>query len=508
MKHILLSAGIALAALAGGPGRLSAKDGSSALEVARQLNQAFIEVADQVSPSVVVIRVAHRPDFIDAEMEQNTDGLLERMPPEFRKWFRQQVEPEQKPRVEPEGKPRSRQPRRRGPAKPIFDGQGSGVVIRPDGYILTNRHVVDGADKILVRFADGKEYPAEIRGTDKQSDIAVVKIEATGLKAAKLADSAKTRVGEFAIAIGAPFELDYSVTFGHVSAKGRTHIINGREGQAMVQDFIQTDANINPGNSGGPLVNIAGEIIGINTLIRGLHTGIGFAIPSNLAHEISDKLISDGKYVRSWLGIGSTALKDFPDYREMVTGVTDGVVVTVIPPNTPASKSDLRTSDVITAVDGKAVATVQQLRKEVRAKPAGETLTLDVRRGDRNLKIKVKTEAWPDESVEVASRRNDNPPEEAGDLGLTVKAITKDLAEEYGVEKTEGVIVTGVEAGSLAAMRGLKPGDIITQVNQKTVTSTKQFREALKGANLKKGVVLNYLSEGTSRFQILKESGD
>ena len=500
MKHILLSVCLTLAALAGGVGRLPAKDVTSALELAKQLNQAFIEVADLVSPSVVVIRVAHRPDYIDLEMEEDNNDLLERLPPEFRKWFRQQAEPE--------AKPRPRQPRRRGAGKPIFDGQGSGVVMREDGYILTNRHVVDGADKILVRFADGKEYPAEIRGVDKQSDIAVIKIEASQLKAAKLGDSAKTRVGEFAIAIGAPFDLDYSVTFGHVSAKGRTHVIDGREGQAMDQDFIQTDANINPGNSGGPLVNISGEGIGINTLIRGLRTGIGFAIPSNLAREIADKLISDGKYVRSWLGIGSTALKDFPDFRDTVTGVTDGVVVTVIPPNTPASKSELRTSDIITAVDGKSVANVQQLRKEVRAKPAGETLTLDVRRGERNLKIKVKTEAWPDEPTEVAGRRNDSPPDAAADLGLTVKTLTKELAEEFSVEKTEGVIVTGVERDSLAASRGFKPGDIITGVNQKPVTTTKQFREALKGANLKKGVVLNYLSEGTSRFQVLKESGD
>src|SRR5580765_6614485 len=279
------------AAMALGSMNTHAKEGSTALELARQLNQAFIEVADQVSPAVVVIRVAHKANSSESTLDED-NPFWDLIPRQFRK----QLEEQQK-----ENQRRGNRPRPRGP---VFDGQGSGVVIRPEGYILTNRHVVDGADKIEVRFKDDAAwYPAEVRGADSQSDLAVVKIDPKQKKltVGTLGDSDKTRVGEFAIAIGAPFDLDYSVTFGHVSAKGRSHIIDNAP--EMDQDFLQTDANINPGNSGGPLVNIDGEVIGINTLIRGLHTGIGFAIPSNLAREVSERLVADGKYVRSYLGI-------------------------------------------------------------------------------------------------------------------------------------------------------------------------------------------------------------
>jgi len=368
--------------------------------------------------------------------------------------------------------------------------------------------VVDEAEKIEVRFKDDAAwYPAEVRGVDAQSDLAVVKIDPKGrkLRACKLADSDKTRVGEFAIAIGAPFELDYSVTFGHVSAKGRSHII---ESLSMDQDFIQTDANINPGNSGGPLVNIDGEVIGINTLIRGLHTGIGFAIPANLVREVSERLVTDGKYVRSYLGIGIGTLRDDIDYRDMVPGITEGVVIKAIPREGPAAKSDLRAGDVITAVDGKPVTTSPQLKSEIRSKKIGHTVTLDVYRNGKNIKVKVKTEAWPDETTLVANARRTNTEESARDLGLTVKALTKDLADQFGVEKVEGVIVSEVEAGSVAESKGIKPGDIITEVNHKPVTSPKEFREAVKATPPKKGVVLNFTSHGTSRFEILNDGGE
>src|SRR5205085_3961481 len=192
---------------------------------------------------------------------------------------------------------------------------------------------------------------------------------------------------------------DYSVTFGHVSAKGRSNIVPFAGLTSMDQDFIQTDANINPGNSGGPLVNLDGEVIGINTLIRGLRTGIGFAIPSSLAKEVSDQLISDGKFKRAWLGIGIRAFRDDADLRELIKGVDDGVVVSAILTNGPASKSDLKASDVITAVDGKPVGTPQQLRGEIRGKKIGQPITLDVARPDstgtaKMIKIKVKPAEW------------------------------------------------------------------------------------------------------------------
>ena len=246
------------------------------------------------------------------------------------------------------------------------------MIIRDDGYILTNFHVVEEAEKIIVRLRDGRKFEGTVRGKDAQSDLAVIKINATNLPAAKLGDSAAVRVGEFAVAIGAPFELDYSVTYGHVSAKGRSRVVPSMgvnsQGAMMDQDFIQTDASINPGNSGGPLVNLYGEVIGINSLIRGMHTGIGFAVPINLAKQVSEELIANGKFPRLWLGIGIRGLREDDDSMEQIKGVEDGVLVTTIRPDGPAAKSDLKSGDVITMVDGKTVSTATQLRNEIRGK--------------------------------------------------------------------------------------------------------------------------------------------
>ena len=502
MKPNRLSAAFCTVLLLLATPALDAAESPTPLELARQLNQAFIELADKVSPSVVVISVAHKSPHSGLEDEE--DALspdLDQPPKEFRKWFERRRDQQKKKEEEDDtGK------------DPIFDGQGSGVVIRKEGFILTNRHVVDGADKIKVRFRDGAEFDGEVRGVDAQSDVAVIKINPQGklLVAAKLADSDKTRVGEFAIAIGAPFELDYSVTFGHISAKGRSDILRDRTAD---QDFLQTDANINPGNSGGPLVNIDGEVIGINTLIRGMRTGIGFALPSNLAREVSDGIIANGRFVRGYLGIELRALKDNPVYREFLTNVEDGVFVRTILPDGPAARSALRPGDIITAIEGKPVASAQQLRNEIRGNKVGTVLTLDVRRLDENnvgqtLKVKVKPEPWPDTTTPVVSRKQPAKEEKARTFGLTVETATKELAAQHGVDRIDGVIVTDVERGSVAQKNGLKPGDIITEVNRKLVKTLKEFREALKSADLKKGVLFNFNTNGTGKSEILKESGD
>lgn len=460
------------------------------LDLARQLNQAFIQIVDQVSASVVVIHVAHKPDFQPLGEES---PFWEFLPREFRRQFEERFRPESRPRSGP----------------PVFDGQGSGVVIRADGYILTNRHVVDGAEKIRVRFKDGSQYDAEVRGVDVQSDLAVLKIAAEGLKAARLADSDKVRVGEFAIAIGAPFELDYSVTFGHVSAKGRSNVIpSAAGGAAMDQDFIQTDASINPGNSGGPLVNLDGEVIGINTLIRGLRTGIGFAIPSSLAREVSEKLIADGKYTRAWLGIEIRSLKEDTEYRGLVQGIEDGVVVRGILKSGPAAKSDLQLGDVITHVDGQAVSTSQQLRAQVRAKPIDAPVTLGVFRKGKTLDVQVKPEPWPEEALAAMGERSPPASVETEDLGLTVRTLTRELAREAGVELTEGVLVTRVAPGGLAMRRGLQQGDVITEVNQTAVTTAQEFRTTVREGDLKRGLLIYVVRDGVSRLVVLKDSGD
>ena len=475
----------------------SAKEPSAALQLARQLNQAFIEVADEVSPAVVVVRVAQKAGLPDEGEEDSLAPFLEKMPRDLRRWFEERRDRQR----------REEQQERESGKEPAFNGQGSGIVIRKEGYILTNRHVVEGAEKIKIKLQDGTEYEAEVRGVDAQSDLAVLKFDPKGraLTVARLGDSEKTRVGEFAIAIGAPFELDYSVTFGHVSAKGRSGIIHD---PSLDQDYLQTDANINPGNSGGPLVNIDGEVIGINTLIRGLQSGIGFAIPMNLAREVSDQLITDGKFVRAYLGVEIRALKEDADYRDTITGVREGVLVIAIKADGPAAKSDLKPGDVITTVEGRTVGTAQQLKNEIRGKKIGAAVTLDVHRFGKNIKVKVKPEAWPDPESAALLRKAVVPDGPKPILGLTVESFTRDLAELYGLEKMEGVVVTEVERGSAADRKGIKPGDVITEINQKPVTSPKQFREALKAGDVKKGIVLNFTSQGTSRFEVLKESGE
>ncbi|MBI3850330.1 MAG: trypsin-like peptidase domain-containing protein [Verrucomicrobia bacterium] len=463
------------------PLTLSAKDSPTGLDLARELNHAFIEVAEKVSPAVVVVTVTQKPESFKFDDEERNP--LDLLPPEMRRYFRHRME-------EP-------------PEKSY--GQGSGVIIREDGFILTNRHVVDDTEKIEVRLKDGRVFKAEVRGVDPQSDIAVIKIDAKGLPVARLADSSKTRVGEFAIAIGAPFELDYSVTFGHVSAKGRK-VLSDRI--MMDQDFIQTDASINPGNSGGPLVNIEGEVMGINSMIRGMQTGIGFAVPMNLAKEVADKLISEGKFTRGWLGVYIETLRESQELKDRIKGVADGVVIKAIDARGPAAKSALEPEDVVTAVDGKAVSTAQDLKNEIRIKKIGQSVNLDVVRDGRNIKVKVQPEEYPEDRFAANRGSKSGNGETANRLGISVKSLTSEAAKEFGVEKIEGVVVTEVETGSLAAKHGIKQGDVITKVDRKKVTSPKEFREAMKTADVKKGVTVSLVGEEGRRFEILKDSGD
>jgi serine protease Do len=471
---------LAAALMAGGTSVMALD--SPALTMARQLNDAFIEVAEKVSPAVVVIEVT----------EKVRDGGDEGS------WW-DLVPPEERPR---------HHRRRHGSRPETVEGEGSGVVISEDGYILTNDHVVDNADKIVVRFKDGRTYDGEIKGTDPESDIAVVKIKASGLTPARLGDSDSTRVGEFVLAIGAPFALSYSVTFGHVSAKGRS--FEGESRGYADQDFIQTDASINPGNSGGPLVNLYGEVIAVNTMIEGMNTGIGFAVPINLAKRVKDHLIAEGKFTRSWIGVYIEELREYPEYRNLgkplAPDTDDGVVIVGMAANGPASKSDLRAGDVIVAVEGKTVKTARELKDCILLQPPGHVLVLNVVRGRDHLSIKVRTEALPTEAGLAEARHQPDAEGVSPALGLTVQALTKDLAEEYGVEPDSGVIVTAVERDSPADEQGIQPGDVITQVNRQPVSNLKQFRQALKAADAKKGLMVNLISSGSNRMVILKDN--
>jgi serine protease Do len=454
---------------------------SPALSLARQLNEAFIEVADKVSPSVVVIEVTEK-------VSDDDDSWLDLLPPEERQrhhFHRHNSRPH------------------------TVEGEGSGVIVSADGYILTNDHVVENADTIKVKFKDGRSFDAEIKGTDPESDIAVIKIKAKGLTPATLGDSDSTRVGEFVLAIGAPFALSYSVTFGHVSAKGRS--FEGQTGGYADQDFIQTDASINPGNSGGPLVNLYGEVIAINTMIEGMNTGIGFAVPINLAKRVKDHLIAEGKFTRSWIGIEMLGLREYEEHedpdKQLAPDTDEGIVVMGMLDNSPASKSGLRLGDVIVSVEGKTIKTARELKDSIALQPPGHVLALNIVRGKEHLSVKVQTEALPADAELAAAKPRPNTEAKSPVFGLSVQTMSADLAGQYGVAPGVGVVVTAVESDSPAAENGIQEGDVITDINRQRITSPQQFRQALKAANAKKGIKVYVKRNGSSRLVILKDDG-
>jgi serine protease Do len=316
-------------------------------------------------------------------------------------------------------------------------------------------------------------------------------------------------VGEFAIAIGAPFALDYSVTFGHVSAKGRSDFSLAAD--LWNQDFIQTDASINPGNSGGPLVNLDGEVIGINTLIRGMNTGIGFAVPSSLAKRVSDQLIAHQKFTRSYLGIATKVVAEGRDSRNGDPSADKGLTVTLIQRDGPAAKSDLELGDVIVAVDGVPIATLQELRNEVGAKPVGSNVSLDVLRDGKKLKVKIMTGELPEDLLAAnrsAPRRSTPAEPKVTSFGLSVQTLTPQLAKKFDVDMVEGVVVTEVGAGSAAETAGIKPGEVITRIGRTPVKSVKAFQEAMKNADPKQGVPLSIVGGDGRRLLTLKNDGD
>ena len=462
--------GVALAVEGGADGFAFGED---SLSLADRLNESFVRAADAVSASVVVIEIAHqRPNRLAAGQAPEKD--------------------------EPET------------GEDVFDARGSGVVISRDGYVLTNFHVIEGASRLRVRLRDGQSFAASVRGQDPRSDIAVIQINAgerpTLFQTAAFGDSDKVRVGEFAIAVGAPFDLDYSVTFGHVSAKGRSGGALGSAGAD--QDFIQTDADINPGNSGGPLVNIRGEVIGVNTLVRGMNTGIGFAIPINMAREIAGQIMERGKFTRARLGIEIETLADRDDFNQFLKEVDQGVVVRGMSPNGPAADSDLQPADVIVAVEGVPVATAQELKNQVRSKPIGDPLNLSVVRMDRRLEIEVIPEEW--ETAVAVPPQKPRRENQAPSSGLRLRAIDDDWAKLYELKTREGVVLTEIERNTPASRsERLRPGVVVTAINSIPVRSPWDVAKAWESVDLQKGVVIHFVdSNGAPMFEFLKDRGD
>src|SRR5438552_1983972 len=449
-------------------------------DAVHQLNNAFAKVFEIVAPSVVIIEVSKKNEGGETS---TFDDLFFQGPPD------------------------ENNPRGRG-SQPV-QSEGSGFIVRPDGYIFTNFHVVEAADKIDVKLKDGREFPAKVVGTDEKTDVAVIKIEAKDLPVVQLGDSDAVRVGQFAFAIGAPFKLDYTFTYGVVSGKGRSKLFT--TGGYSISDYLQTDASINPGNSGGPLCDIDGKVIGMNTLINGLNRGLGFAIPINLAKEIGAELMAGHKIVRPWLGIRIETLGDDPAIRELFKWIDKGVVVRTIEADAPAYKSDLRPFDVITHVDANAVATDSQLRHEILKKKVGQTLEQSVWRKGQTLRVPVTTGELPNE-ISRASNEPARPPqnredEEVGKFGLQVQELTKEMAQRFKLGVQRGVIVTDVTENSLAAQQGIEREDVITEVDGKPVTDVKTFREALNKADPKRGVLLYLDRKGSKTFAVLKAGG-
>jgi len=353
---------------------------------------------------------------------------------------------------------------------------GSGVVISADGYILTNNHVVENTRKIRVTFQGEKEYEAEIIGTDPQTDVALIKIDAQGLPAVRIANSGALRVGDQVMAIGNPFGVGQTVTLGIVSALGRTI------GLIDYEDLIQTDASINPGNSGGALVNMQGELVGMNSAIlsrSGGSQGIGFAIPSNMAMTIVQSLKIDGEVKRAYLGVLPQPVdQSMADYYGL--DKPRGVLIAQVNDDTPADKSGLKDGDIILAVGGKEIRNPSMLRNTISLSAVGEKVDIDILRDGKEKTVKVELEAFPEVAQANAPAPNRDNDELEGLEGVKVSELTTRMRASLELpDELDGLLVTGVSQASNAAEAGLAQGDLIQEVGRKAVSNIEDFRDEL-----------------------------
>jgi serine protease Do len=347
---------------------------------------------------------------------------------------------------------------------------GSGFIIDDEGFIVTNNHVIEDADQIKVILADDREFDAELVGRDAKTDLALIRIEgARDIKPLEFGDSENLKVGTWVVAIGSPFGLEQTVTAGIVSAKGR--II----GSGPYDDFIQTDASINPGNSGGPLLNMEGEVVGINTAIIASGQGIGFAIPVNLAKGIIRQLKDKGEVTRGWLGVGIQDLTpELAEYYNLKA--KEGVLVTQVFEGDPADKAGIQVNDIILSIDGQRVSTGRDLSAMIANTPVGHKTRVELIRGDKKKTVKVTLAKRDDDEGIVASRDREN-----GELGIEVTDMDSDIARRFGIDgKEDGVLVTDVKDDSPAREADVRPGDVIKEINRNTVKDSRDFSRLMK----------------------------
>ncbi|MFM2096543.1 MAG: hypothetical protein RIS70_3667 [Planctomycetota bacterium] len=380
-------------------------------------------------------------------------------------------------------------------------GLGSGVIVSEDGYIVTNNHVIDGADDVTVMLHDRHELKAEVVGRDKDTDLAVLKIKSQNLVPAPLGNSDEVAVGQWVLAVGTPMNLRQSVTAGIISATGRSVGITG----GGFEDFLQTDAAINPGNSGGPLVNLRGEVIGINTAIKsvtGGFMGIGFAIPSNMVRSVMDQIVKGGKVVRGRIGaVVSDVSEDVAE--KLGYKSTSGALVQDVVTDGPAAKAGLEAGDIVTRYQGSHVETSNQFRNAVAATKPGTKAEIELMRNGSVKTVTVEIGELNGNASEVAQSEAGDV-EKSNELGLAVQTLTPDLARQIGSKEMQGVIITQVEPGSLAQRAGLAAGDVITSVNRKGVQTAQEYRDLLRAASVDKGILLQVRRDGVNRFVVIR----
>jgi len=397
-----------------------------------------------------------------------------------------------------------RMPQQQQPRSQRETSLGSGVVVSPDGYILTNNHVVEGATDVKVSFANKEEYPAKVVGADKYSDVAVLKIDKRGLTTLPFADSAHAEVGDVVLAIGEPFGLGQTVTMGIISAKGR-----GGLGIERFEDFIQTDAAINRGNSGGALIDTKGELVGINTAIlsgeTGGNQGIGFAIPANMARNIMDQILKKGKVSRGYMGILPQELT--PDMAKAFGMTGHGVAVAEVTANSPALKAGMKVGDVITAINGSPVEDVNSFRLAVAGFAPGTTVHLKVARNGQNLDIPVTLGEYNLDAEGNGKGQDNNLPgtgEKGALRGVSVQGLNSDLRQQLQLpEGTNGVVITDVDSDSPAAAAGLEQGDVIVQVNHKPANTVADFNSAVRAGASKDSTLLLVKRGAGTRFVVV-----
>ncbi|MBT3268258.1 Do family serine endopeptidase [Candidatus Poribacteria bacterium] len=487
---VLVGAGVAGGAFlatdgARSPGRDVASTGSTLLVSAAQaepangsdfavlqsVNRALRDIVTEARESVVRVESTNEPDQPDARDEDDAEpdgrGRGRRNPFEL---------PFELPFSHPDVTPQPRY------------GLGSGVIVREDGYILTNNHVVEDADVLTVTLANGREHDAKLIGRDPQTDLAVIKIDADGLTAMSLADSDALQIGEFVVAIGAPFGLSHSASFGMVSAKGRQRILPNRRDRRdddPYEDFIQTDAAINPGNSGGPLLNIDGDLVGVNTAISsetGQNAGVGFAVSSKLASKVLTDIIERGKVVRAWLGVMIGPVEDDVAQR-LGLEKPQGALVSSVVDGSPASKAGLEPFDIILLADGRQMDNHNELRNYISSSPVGKKVELTVLRDGQRKELTVSLGELDSEAVaqvapDAGRRRRDW-------TGMTVEDISSlddDQLDDLPYDLSDGVIVTSVRRNSPAARKGIEPGTLIIAVDDTEVHNVREYRKLVDEA--------------------------